>query len=252
MKNYLIRAKKWLLEEKYNGKETLAYFKDLERIKKGEPLDYVIGFRKFLNCHIDLSLKPLIPREETEYWVEKAIVEIKNKYNQRLLKILDIFSGSGCIGIALLKHFDNSKVTFAEKNSKSIKQIKINLEINKIPKNRYKVIQSDIFSHIKGKFNLIFANPPYLATRKKYKIQKSVLKYEPKEALFGGSDGLYYIRRFLKKARLYLKQNGVIFMEFDTPQKKEIEKLLKKFKYQNYYFYKDQYRRFRYLKIVVF
>lgn len=252
MKNYFQRAKKWLLKEKYNGRECLAYFKDIERIKKGEPLDYIIGFRKFLNCHIDLSLKPLIPREETEYWVEKTISEIKNQYCLKPLKFLDVFSGSGCIGIAFLKHLRNANVVFAEKNYKFIEQIKINLKINRISKRRYQIIQSDIFSNIKGRFDFVFANPPYIATKNKIKIQKSVLKYEPKIALFGGKDGLFYIKKFLKKAKLYLKKEGIIFMEFDSPQKNKIEILLKKLNYLNYSFYKDQFNRFRYLKIVVF
>ncbi|MGB9726755.1 MAG: peptide chain release factor N(5)-glutamine methyltransferase [Minisyncoccia bacterium] len=250
MKYYLKRAKKWLLEEKYHNKKTSEYFKDIERIKKGEPLDYVIGFRKFLDCHIDLSFKPLIPREETEYWVEKAIREIQRLSNNQKLNILDIFSGSGCIGAALLKHLPKSKVVFAEKYTKFINQIKLNLKLNKINSKKYKIVKSDIFSNIKEKFDFIFANPPYVSIKNVKKVQKSVLLYEPRKAIFAQKDGLYFIKKFLQQAKYHLKQNGVIFLEFDSSQKTFLEKLLKKAGYSNYQFFKDQFNHLRYLKII--
>ena len=242
----------WLLKEKYNNKPSEKFYKDVERLKAGEPVDYVIGFTEFLGCKINLSKKPLIPRQETEYWVGQVLKNLKKG------KALDIFSGSGCIGISILKNIKNIKVDFAEKDKEIIKQIKINLKLNQPsgPKGtpasawRSKVIESDVFKNVVGKYDYIFANPPYIPKAKIKKIQKSVLKFEPKEALFGGSDGLYYIRKFLKDAKNHLNDGGVIFMEFDPPLKKEIENLIKKNKYSNCKFYKDQYKRWRWVKIV--
>ena len=183
------------------------------------PEAYKKGFVNFLNCKIDLSQRVLIPRIETQYWTKKAIKDIKKEKKKK--KILDIFAGSGCIGISFLKNAQNlcQRVDFADINQKAIKQIKINLQLNKIPKNKYKVYQSSFFEKIKDKYDLILANPPYVAKNRIQEIGKSVLEYEPKIALFSGKEGLRHIKRFLKEAMHFLKKEGIIYLEFDPKQR---------------------------------
>jgi release factor glutamine methyltransferase len=212
------------------------------------PAGYSVGFVDFLGCKIDLSFRPFIPEFETEYWVEKAIEDIKKL--KRNVRCLDVFAGSGCIGIAVLKNVPNAKMDFAEKNPKFAKQIRKNLKINKIAKSRARVFVSDIFSKISGKYDFILANPPYIPIKNKDMVQESVLKNEPKEALFGGQDGLFFIKKFLKEAKKKIKPGGLIYMEFDSLQKKELEKILRKLEYNNFEFKKDQYNRWRYLEII--
>jgi len=239
-----------------------SLFSFMQREKYYEkPIEYVKGFTDFLGCKIDLSKKPLIPRPETEFWVSKAIQDtltyssLSVCYNCGVIKILDLFAGSGCIGIVILKHMNlpagRVQVIFADNDKKCLEQIKINLKINNglIRTNKPIVVESDVFSNIKGKFDFIFANPPYVAEKLKHKVQKSVLNYEPCEALFAGEDGLFYIKKFLTKAKNYLNPRGKIFMEFSPEQKGEIEKILKNFKYSNFKFHKDQFNRWRWLVV---
>jgi release factor glutamine methyltransferase len=206
--------------------------------------------KKFLNCKIDISKGVFIPRIETEFWVKKALKSIRttNK-EQRAIKVLDIFSGSGCIGIAILKNIKNSRVDFVDIDEKAIEQIKINLKLNKISPKRYRIIKSDVFEKIKGKYSFIFANPPYVAKERLNEVQESVKKLEPKISWYGGRGGLRYIKKFLKEAKNHLKENGVIFMEIDPLQKEEVEKILKNENYKKFKFYKDQFKKIRWVKI---
>jgi len=269
---------KWLLEEKYQGVLSKNFEKDVARIKKGEPLDYVIGFTEFLGCKIDLSKKPLIPRPETEFWVGQAIEDIKINSakcsSAKILRILDIFAGSGCIGIALLKKLSDSRCPtkilcdFVDIEKRCIEQIKINLKINGVSACSI-VRQLDVFkvqarqkrsAHFDGsatilasqvlrRYDYIFANPPYIAKIKRSRIQKSVLNFEPNRALFGGKDGFFYIRKFLSGAKKHLNQGGKIYMEFDPVQKQRIGDMIKKYEYKNYKFFKDQYGKWRFVMI---
>jgi len=239
---------RWLLEDKYHGEESEGFYKDIKRLQKGEPLDYVIGFIPFLGCHIDLSEKPFIPRTETEYWTARVIEELKLIVGP--LRCLDIFAGSGAVGVALLKHLPSARVDFAEKDSKFLKQIKINLEKNNLPARRYRLIQSDVFLNISGRYDYIFANPPYLAKSQKDKVEEAVVYWEPAEAIWGGEDGLYYIEKLLKEAADHLSPGGKIFFEFDDPQKTKIQKIASGYNLK-INFFKDQFDRWRYAEVEV-
>ena len=216
-----------------------------------EPEEYKKGSASFLGCHIDLSFRPLIPRVETEFWVERIVSDIQKK-KERPLKILDIFSGSGCIGIAVLKHIPNAHVDFGEKNEDFIKQITKNLELNDITKDRATVIQSDVFEDIPGSYDYIFANPPYISRENKNLVQKSVLEWEDESTYFAAENGLFYIKKLLDEASKHLNIRGKMYVEFDSWQKPHIEQYAEKVghrqggaRWEDIKFLRDQYRRWR-------
>ena len=213
------------------------------------PIEYKRGFVKFINCKIDLSQKTLIPRIETTYWVKQSIKKLLNTKNAKL-NILDIFSGSGCIGIDILKNIKFSYVDFIDLDKKAIKQIKINLALNQISLNRFNIFHSNLFNKLKKqKYDYIFANPPYVAKEKLDQVQESVKKYEPKLAWYGGKNGMYTIKKFLKNAQTFLINRGTIFMEIDPFQKNEITILCKKLNYSSWIFHQDQFQKIRFVEI---
>ena len=222
-----------------------------------EPVEYKRGYTNFLGCKIDLRFRPMIPRKETAFWVKRAIKDILKKREK--FAFLDIFTGSGCIGLAVLKNGSKwAKMSvFSDIDERFVKQAKINLKLNRINPKKYRVIQSDIFSKLTTsqvvnqvvRFDYIFANPPYVGLDNRHFVQESVLDWEPLIAIFGGEDGLLYVRKFLKDAKKFLKPGGKIYLEFDHLRKNEIEKLLPQLGYQNFQFHKDQFGKWRWLII---
>ncbi len=249
--NNLQRKLEWLLVEKYNGIKTEGYFADVERIKKGEPVDYVIGFSKFFGTIINLDYKPLIPRVETEYWVEKAVKKIKEKFFDSEIRVLDIFSGSGCVGISVLKNIPSSFVDFVDVDESMAHQIKKNLEINNTPPNRYRIFVSDLFAcvDVDTKYDVVFANPPYIDKGRNVTDQ-SVVLYEPHIALFADNYGMHIIENFVKELRSFLKTDFMVFIEHDDDQVERIESLLTSNGYKNYFFNKDQFGLSRWVEIL--
>ena len=205
-------------------------------------------FRKFLN--VKIFVPPLVfqPRKETEFWTKKVIQDLKKERIKKLF-CLDLFCGTGCIGISLAKNIKNLFCDFADIEKNALLATKINLKLNKIEKNQARVIKTNVFSNIKRKYDLVVANPPYIAEDRIFEVQKEVLKKESFLALFGGKNGLFWIKKFLKEVKNFLTKKGKVYFEFDPYQKIEIEKILKK-EFKKFKFFKDQFKKWRFCKIV--
>lgn len=243
----------WILREKYAKKGGLVKERDVVRLEKGEPVDYIIGSIPFLNVTIDLSRHPLIPRPETEFWTLDAIEYIKSKAAQSgrgtLFTALDIFAGSGCVGIAVLKTFPGAGMDFSDQDSVMLDQAKINAKQNGVLSHT-RFIRSGIFQNIAGRYDYIFANPPYVSARQMQKLPDSVKNFEPHGALYGGEDGMLIIRTFLHEFPRFLKKGGAMWMEFGAGQKGKIEKILRDVSDVEYEFLRDQYGRWRVLRAI--
>lgn len=209
------------------------------------PEDYQKGFKDFLGIRVGLLKRPLIPREETEYWVKIAIEDIKKRESN--IDCLDIFSGSGCIGLAILKN-TKASCDFGEIDKLFLEQIQINLNDNKIDKDKYNLIKTDIFSNINKSYDYILANPPYVAEKRRDEVGDDVKMFEPSIALFSGENGMDVIKVFLKEAKNYLKEEGRIYMEFDEEQKNWIKDIIKE-NYSSCEFLKDQFEKYRFVII---
>lgn len=205
----------WLLKEKYQGKKTEGFFADSVRLKNGEPLAYLIGHIPFLGTTIYLDSHPLIPRTETEYWVEKILSDIHTTEKQ--LKILDLCAGSGCIGVAILKALSSATVDFVEIDESHHATIQKNIALNEIAPERARIIGGSLFEHVDGVYNYIFSNPPYV-DQNLNRVSESVQKFEPALALYGGQDGIEIIKEIISQSSAHLTSQGVLYFEHEPEQ----------------------------------
>lgn len=222
----LTQEESWLLEEKYQGEKTTGFFADCERLKDGEPLAYLIGYVNFLNCQIYLDSKPLIPRVETEFWVEQLIKEIKKNKPDSPLCILDLCAGSGCIGVAIAKAIDHTLVDFAELDAAHIPTIEKNCRENDLPSGQTRVMISNLFNNIDktNRYDFIVSNPPYIDPLLD-RAEVSVKSFEPHLALYGGANGLELVSKIIKSAPEYLKEKGELWLEHEPEQTQAIHEL---------------------------
>jgi len=218
------RDAEWLLRDKYNGIKNTQYKKDLERLACGEPLGYVIGWVPFLGLRINLASRPLIPRNETEWWVSELIQKLRIQYEDKPFSLLDIGAGSGAIGCAILAQIPNVFVSFVEINPAHSKTILGNVLGNKLDISRTNIKSGDLFTPFGNtKFDVIVSNPPYIP--KDRQLPQSVTNYEPHEALYSGKDGLDIIRAIANSLATHLSKNGTAWIEIDAPHAQIAQKL---------------------------
>ncbi len=219
----------WLLNDKYEGIETANFKEDAKRLAAGVPLAYLIGWIPFLNTKIWLDSKPLIPRPETEFWIDKAISEITELVEVRPrpagIKVLDLCAGSGCVGVAIAKAIPGTEVHFAEIIDDHHQTIRKNIRENGIDVTRTKQIGGDLFEHVTEKYDFILTNPPYINPELSHRVQTSVSLHEPHTALFGGQNGMEIIERIIREEPQYLNPGGVLYIEHEPEQAKAIQKL---------------------------
>lgn len=221
----------WLLEEKYEGVVSNAFVADCARLASGEPLAYVIGWTPFLNARIYLDSKPLIPRPETEYWTEQAIMAAQHHAltQGQPPRILDLCAGSGAVGVAVAMAMPESHVTFAEIDPAHLPTITHNLNTNHehtslTTKEQMTVIESDLFAAVAGTFDFILTNPPYIDPALD-RTEASVTLHEPHTALYGGTFGMKIIERIILAAPAYLNPAGQLWIEHEPEQVEAINRL---------------------------
>ncbi len=200
---------------------TVRLQKMKERIEKGEPWQYVVGSAYFYGRTIEVDNRVLIPRPETELVAEQTISCIKSDD-----KVLDLCCGSGAIGITIQLECKttnkNAKVVCADIGKDVLKVAKYNAKQLDAD---VKFVQSDMFSEIKGTFDVIVCNPPYIESAVIETLDNSVKDYEPHVALDGGVDGLKFYRILATEAPKHLKKGGTLVMEIGYNQGESVQKL---------------------------
>ena len=212
------------LSEDLSGENEEIYFSLIEKhIKEDMPLSHLVGFEYFYDRKFKVTKDVLSPRMETEELIYKVIEYIKS-INKNNIKILDLCTGSGIIGITLRKELESKslEVVASDISEEALKVAKENAIMNEA---EVKFIQSDIFENINEKFDIIVSNPPYIAYNDKITMEDNVLNYDPYLALFAEEDGMYFYREIVENAKEYLEEDGQVFFEIGYDQREKILKL---------------------------
>lgn len=228
-------------------KEILYYVKldsMIERIEKGEPYQYVLGYTTFLKNKFYVNPSVLIPRQETEQLVLDLYDFLSKSNSFSKLNILDMCSGSGVIGISLAMLL-NTEVDMVD-ISKSANQVaELN---NESLKTNCHIYESDLFKNLTPKkYNVIVSNPPYI--RSEETVDPKTLEYEPHLALFA-SPSTYFYEEIFKAKSVYLEEQFLMGFEIGEDMEDELTKLIHLyFDNVSYIFKKDIYGRTRFLYI---
>ena len=212
------------LSKQLSKEEEDKYFSLIEKhIKEDVPLSHLAGFEYFYDRKFKVTKDVLSPRMETEELIYKVIEYIKS-INKNNIKILDLCTGSGIIGITLRKELESKslEVVASDISEEALKVAKENAIMNEA---EVKFIQSDIFENINEKFDIIVSNPPYIAYNDKITMEDNVLNYDPHLALFAEEDGMYFYREIVENAKEYLEEDGIVFFEIGYDQREKILKL---------------------------
>lgn len=195
----------------------------IKRLRKGEPVQYIVGNVDFYGYKINVDKRVLIPRFETEELVSNTIKYIK-KYFKDNINILEIGTGSGCISIALKKELENTNITATDISEDALEVAKENANGNNCKIN---FINTNIYDGINDKFDVIISNPPYIS--KSENIMDIVYNNEPHQALFADNNGLYFYEEILKNIKKLLKDKYLICFEIGMTQAEDIRQICQKY-----------------------
>lgn len=196
----------------------------IELVKKRSthiPLQHVIGTQEFMGYSFRVNEHVLIPRPETELLVEKAIklIQLQNK-----TKVLDMCTGSGCIIISILKNTNLTKAVGVDISPEALDMSKQNAKDNQCENIDF--LQSNLFEKVSGYFDVIISNPPYIPTKDVEELQDEVRLHDPKLALDGKEDGLFFYREITKNAKQYLTHDGYLLFEIGYNQAEDVRKIM--------------------------
>ncbi len=209
-------------EQEFEEETVLAYMHDLQKRGDRVPLQHLLGSWEFMGLPFIVSPDVLIPRSETEWLVEYVL---KN-YADRPIKVLDLCTGSGCIGIAVKKLLPQAEVTLVDISALALEVAKKNAEQNgvEVTIEKWDILQGIPFFLEKERFDVLLSNPPYIKSEDLKDLQPEVQK-EPALALDGGADGLLYYHALAKTWSSLLKEEGELIVEAGEDTAENVQKI---------------------------
>lgn len=187
---------------------------------KHVPLDKIIGYTDFMDIRIPFNKCTLTPRQETEIMVDDIIRMYKGKKPD----ILDLCTGSGCIGLSIAKAL-GTQVMLSDISKKAIRVAKKNAKLNGV---YVTILHSDLFDNIPTTFDIIISNPPYIKRKDLESLEIEVRDFDPVISLDGGESGLDFYRKIIAEAPKFLNSHGSLWLEIGIDQSADIVEMLKK------------------------
>ena len=220
-------------EEVYISHNEIKNFQTLvKQRQKGQPVSRILNKKNFWKRDFMLNQETLDPRPDSETIIETVLKYFPSK--TKLLKILDLGSGSGCLGLSLLEEYQNPLISFVDVSKKSLEIVKKN-SLQSSFRGKLKYINLDWHTHDwdnkllnledKTKFDIIVTNPPYIPSNDIKRLATEVKDYDPILALDGGNDGLDAYRSIIPCLKNLLKTDGKIFVEIGKGQKKAVSEI---------------------------
>lgn len=211
-----------------NENEVSGFRNLIRRRLRREPLQYITGVQEFWSIEFVVNPGVLIPRPETELLVEKACEIMAPKgypLEQPPLRILDLGTGCGAIAVSVAKEIENSRIWATDQSAKALKSARLNAERQKVS-DRIHFLEGNLWEPVAEKgllFDMILSNPPYVASKEIEGLPCEVSQFEPRLALDGGEEGMYYIERIIEGATEFMDRGAWLIMEMSPDQ---IEKAL--------------------------
>lgn len=236
-----------------------SFFENFEKRRRRIPLAQILGRQSFYGLDFFVNEDVLIPRADTECLVDLVLEDyadlakqagktysekrnsehvsnkhednVENEANSSSLNILDLCTGSGCIGISVAKHLPYQELLLVDLSEKALAVAKKNAE--KHLGDNVTLLQSDLLTGVQGKkFSLLLSNPPYIVSRVIPGLDREVSEYEPKMALDGGEDGLVFYRRIAKEAKAVLLPGARLYLEIGYDQGESVKDIFQKEGYE--------------------
>ena len=188
------------------------------------PLQQLTGEQDFMGLTFSVNEHVLIPRQDTEILVEEVLKELHDR-----MRILDMCTGSGCILLSLLHYSNDCEGLGVDLSAEALEVAGRNVLKVLTPEKAEHAhfLQSDLFEKVKGKFEIIVSNPPYIASAEIEKLMPEVRDREPRMALDGTEDGLHFYRRIIKEAGKHLVNSGMLFFEIGYDQGQAVSELMR-------------------------
>ena len=208
-----------------NGEVKEELLEELESVLKQReqrvPLQYLMGECEFMGYDFYVDEQVLIPRQDTECLVELAVESIRKELTK--VRVLDLCTGSGCIGISVAKICPDIEVTLADISDGALSVAKKNAQNLGAD---VTLIKGNLFENIEGRFDYILSNPPYIPSEVIEGLMPEVKEHEPRLALDGEADGLSFYRRIINAAPDYLNSDGRIYFEIGAEQGEDLTRLM--------------------------